>query len=210
MDNSTAATYAKYGAGRIPHLAQLSRSIKELEVSLSCTLVALHITGRRNAVSGALSRFTIRARGRDPYPRRELRPKYRREVVERRGPINCDMLARDDGSNAWGPSYRSPANAAFEGPLPPGQLRRFPSVDTIELAPARALACMKEEWPGSHLRLLLLKTRRPRFPKLAVFERRISWPANLSLFLDHIEGSPQAMQDEEKTAWAVSRLRSCA
>ena len=75
MDNSTAVAVATCGAGRVPHLAQLSRSIKELEVSLSCTLVALHIAGRRDTVSGALSRFTIRARGLDPYPRSELRPK---------------------------------------------------------------------------------------------------------------------------------------
>ena len=93
------------GAGRVSRLALLARSIKELEVPLGCTAVALHIAGRRNAVADALPRFTIRARGLDPYPRRGLRPKFRREVVERCGAIDSDMLARDDGPNARGPSF---------------------------------------------------------------------------------------------------------
>ena len=96
---------ANDGAGRVSHLALLARSIKELEVPLGCTAVALHIAGRRNAVADALPRFTIRARGLDPYPRRGLRPKFRREVVERCGAIDSDMLARDDGPNARGPSF---------------------------------------------------------------------------------------------------------
>ena len=68
----------------------------------SCIVVALHIAGRRNSVADALSRFTNRARGLDPRPHRELRPKYRREVTERCGVIDVDMLARDDGSDARG------------------------------------------------------------------------------------------------------------
>ena len=153
-------------------------------MSISCTLVASHIAGRRNSVADVLPRFTFQVRGLDPYPRRELRPKRRREVVDRRGPIDCDMLARDDGSNAWGPSYRSLPTSAFAGPLSPGQLWRFPRMDMIELALARVLASMEEDWAGAHLRLLLLKTWKPRFPKLAAVERCFSWPADLSLFLD--------------------------
>ena len=108
---------ANDGAGRVSRLALLARSIKELEVPLGCTAVALHIAGRRNAVADALPRFTIRARGLDPYPRRGLRPKFRREVVERCGAIDSDMLARDGGPNAWGPQFRPPLNSAFDGPV---------------------------------------------------------------------------------------------
>ena len=34
MDDSTAVAFAKYSAGSVPHLAQLPRGVKELEVSL--------------------------------------------------------------------------------------------------------------------------------------------------------------------------------
>ena len=56
MDNSTAAAYANYGAGRVSHLTLLARSIKELETLLGCTAVALHNAGRRNALADALCR----------------------------------------------------------------------------------------------------------------------------------------------------------
>ena len=45
----------------------------------------------------------------------------------------------DDGVNAWGAAHRHPSNSAFEAPLPAGGLRRFPQVDTIELALDRIL-----------------------------------------------------------------------
>ena len=150
MDNSAAAAYANFGAGRVSHLTLLARSMKELEAPLGCTAVALHFAGQRNAVADALSRLTFRARGLDPYPRRGLRPKFRQEVVGRCGAIDFDMLARDDGSNAWAPQCRSPANSAFEGHLPPGQLWRSPMID---LALTRMISPRKEDWSGSHLRL---------------------------------------------------------
>ena len=103
MDDSTAVAYANYGAGRVAHLALLARSFKELEAPRGCAVVARHIPGWRNAVADALSRFTVRARGLGPFPHRELRPRYRQEVVECCGAVDFDMLARDDSSNAWGP-----------------------------------------------------------------------------------------------------------
>ena len=117
MDNSAAAAYANFGAGRVSRPTLLARSMKELEAPLGCTAVALHFAGQRNAVADALSRLTFRARGLDPYPRRGLRPKFRQEVVERCGAIDFDVLARDDGSNARGPQLRSPSNSAFGRPL---------------------------------------------------------------------------------------------
>ena len=80
----------------------------------------------------------------------------------------------------------------------------------IELILARVLASMNKEWAGSHLRLFLLETRMPWFPELAVFEQSILRPADLKLFLDRSEGIPRTIRDEEKMAWAVPRLRSCA
>ena len=90
MNNSTAVACANYGAGRVSHLTQLARRIKESRAPLGCTAVALHTAGRRDAVADALIRFTIRARGLAPYPRRGRRPKYREEVAERRGAIAID------------------------------------------------------------------------------------------------------------------------
>ena len=104
-------------------------------------------------MADALSRFTVRARGLDPYPRRGLRPKFRQQVVELCGAIDFDMLARDDGSNYWGPQFRPPPNSAFEGPLPPVQLRRFPRIDMIDRVFTRAASFLKEDWSGPHSRL---------------------------------------------------------
>ena len=133
MDNCAAAAYANYGAGRVSTLTALARKIKEREVAMGCTVVALHIAGTDNAVSDALSRFSIRVRGPDPYPERELRWRFRHEVERRCGPAEVGMLASDDGRNAWGANYRSPSRSAFEGPLPNGQLWWFPRTEMIDL-----------------------------------------------------------------------------
>ena len=116
MDNTTAASYANFGAGRVSGLTALARKIKDREVSLGRTVVALHIAGKDNSVADALSRLSIRARGLDPYPERALRWRYRKEVEARCGSVGWDMLASDDGHNAWVPNFRSPSNSAWEGP----------------------------------------------------------------------------------------------
>ena len=61
MGNTTALSYANYGAGRVPQLAMLARGIKELEVSLRCAAAALRVAGRANSVADALPRFSVRA-----------------------------------------------------------------------------------------------------------------------------------------------------
>ena len=78
IGNATAALYKNYGAGRSPRLTLLARGAKELEVSLRRTAVALHIAGKHDAVAEALPHFAIWAQGRDQYPDRELRTKWRR------------------------------------------------------------------------------------------------------------------------------------
>ena len=72
-DNSTAASYANHGAGRAATLTALARKIKDREVALGCTIVALHISGKDNSVADALPRFSIEVRGLDPYSGRALR-----------------------------------------------------------------------------------------------------------------------------------------
>ena len=72
-------------------------------------------------MADALSRFSIRARGVGSYPERELRHKYRMEACRRYGGIDVDMLASDDGDNAWGPAFRALSNSAFGGSLPVGR-----------------------------------------------------------------------------------------
>ena len=145
MDNCAAVSYANYGAGRVPRVTLLARSMEELEVPLGRTAVALHIAGRRNAVADALAHFAIRARGLYPYLRRELRPRLRQEVVERCGEIDFDVLACDDGPNVWGPQFRPPSDSAFEAPLPPGQLWGFPRIDVIDLVLTRAASSLEED-----------------------------------------------------------------
>ena len=108
MDNTAAVSYANYGAGRVSTLTQLARRIKDREVILGCTVVALHIAGSDNSLADALSRFSIKVRGLDPYPERALRWRYRKEVALRCGNVDADMMASDDGRNAWVPVYRSP------------------------------------------------------------------------------------------------------
>ena len=68
-----------------------------------------------------------------PYPERELRHKYRMGDNRRCGRIDADMLASDDGFNAWGPAFRPPSNSAFEGSLPVGRLWWFPRIDMVDL-----------------------------------------------------------------------------
>ena len=136
--NSAAVSYAILGAGRVPHHTQLARRIRGLEVSLRCTVVALHVAGRRNSIADTLFRFSIQECGLDPYPRRELRDKYREEVIDRSGDIDVDLLACDDGSTAWVSEYRYPANSAFAGALPPGQVWRFPRIDMVDRVLRRA------------------------------------------------------------------------
>ena len=109
-----------------PQLAILARGMKELEASSRCTVAAVHIAGKYNSVSDSLPRFSGRAQGQDLYLGRGLRSKRRREVGNRCGPMDVDMMANDEGTNAWASRYRPPANSAFEGPLPNGQLWRPP------------------------------------------------------------------------------------
>ena len=53
----------------------------------------------------------------------EPRRRDRKEVEARRGKVDVDMMASDDGHNAWAPNFRSPSNSALKGPLPWGRLR---------------------------------------------------------------------------------------
>ena len=70
------------------------------------------------------------------------------------GPMDVGMLASDDGHNAWVANFRPPANSAFEGPSPNGQLWRFPRFDMAELVLGRIAASMRGERFGAHLVLL--------------------------------------------------------
>ena len=122
MDNSTAVSYANYGAGRVGTLTALARRIKDQEVTLGCTIVALHIAGGDNSIADALSRFSIRVRGLDPFPECALRWRFRKKVALRCRAADTDIMASDDGRNAWAPAFRSPFNSMLEGFLPWGRL----------------------------------------------------------------------------------------
>ena len=115
-------------------------------MAIGCTVVA-----------DALSRFSSRVCGLNPYPERELRKKFRSRVKERQGAVDMDMLASDDGRNARGPFYRPPSNSVFEGPLPRGRQWRFPTAEIVDLVLARIASSMKEGWFGAHLCLIPLQ-----------------------------------------------------
>ena len=206
MDNTTAVSYANYGAGRVSTLTQLARRIKDREVILGCTVAALHIAGSDNSLADALSRFSIKVRGLDPYPERALRWRYRKEVALRCGNVDADMMASDDGHNAWVPVYRSPSNSALEGPLPWGRLWWFPRYDMVDLVVNRILASIKEKWVGAHLLLVPLIPWKPWMPKLSRFERVIVWGSSIPLFVDSSSGHREWLQAPEDVKWAVFRL----
>ena len=48
------------------------------------------------------------------------------------GEMDIDILACDDGSDAWREAVCPATNRACEGSLPPARLRRFPRIDMIE------------------------------------------------------------------------------
>ena len=98
--NNTAVACADYGAGKIPRLTRAARCIMELEVGLCCTVVAPHVTGKDNAVADALPRFSFWVRALDPFPQGDSRQTFRKKVDARRGRIDVDMLASDEGSKA--------------------------------------------------------------------------------------------------------------
>lgn len=75
-------------------------------------------------------------------------------VANRCRPMDVDMMSDDKGLNAWCGRFRSPASSAFEGPLPPSQLRWFPRVDFIGLAFGHIRRSLSEEWLGTHVCLL--------------------------------------------------------
>ena len=99
IDNSTAASYAEYGAGRSLQLTMLAYGVEELGVSLRRAVAALRTAGGHNSVADAPPRFTIWVKGRDQHPGRELRPKLRREV----GMMAKDTAARTRGVLSTGP-----------------------------------------------------------------------------------------------------------
>ena len=162
--------------------------------------------GKDNSAADALSRFSIRARGLDPYPDRELRWRFRKEAQRCCGAVDVDMLASDDGRNAWVPDFRPPSNSAFEGPLPPGRFRRFPRIEMVRMVLARIAAYMREEWRGTHLVLAPLAPWKHWLPKLARFERVLVWNAGTQLFADCRSGKRLWVPMVEDARWAVSRI----
>ena len=128
MDDGVAVAFANYGAGRVSQVTVLVGEIKGREVATDCAIAALRIAGKENSVADSLSRFSIRVSGLDPFPEWELRWRYRKEVERPCGSADVDMLASDGGHNAWVANFRPPSRSAFEGPLPPGRLRRFPRI----------------------------------------------------------------------------------
>ena len=78
------------------------------------------MAGKGNSVADAPSRFSIRVRRLDSFPEQELCWRFRQEVQRCCGQVDVDMLASDDGDNAWVANYRSPSRSVFEGTLPNG------------------------------------------------------------------------------------------
>ena len=78
--NAATVLFPNYGAGRSAAFRMPAGGIKDLEASISRAAFCLQIRGGRNGVVSAPSRIILRARGRDLYPNRQLREKFRRMV----------------------------------------------------------------------------------------------------------------------------------
>ena len=117
-----------------------------------------------------------------------------------------DVMASDNGHNAWAPNYRSPPNSALEGPLPWGRLWWFPRYDVVDLVVNRIHASVKENWFGCHLLLAPLIPWRPWMSKLGRFERVIVWDAFAPLFVDSSTGKRKWLPMVEDAQWIALRL----
>ena len=70
-----------------------ARGVKELEITIPCALVAIHLAVRQNAVAVALSHFELHLSGRGPHPERQLSGRGFRKLVEAKcGQMHVDMV----------------------------------------------------------------------------------------------------------------------
>ena len=184
LDNATAVAYANRAAG---WLAALTRR-------------------RDNSVAAALSMFPLRATGGDPCPDRDLRDRFGTHVESQRGDMGVDMMARGDGANAWGPTFRSPSKSALEVPPPPARLRQLPSVDMVGLALGCIFRAVKEGWRGAAFCLVLSQARREGFLKLSAFERALRLSGSAALLVGRARGRPVSAQIEEDADWVAMRM----
>ena len=95
MDNATAVAHANHGADRSRRLTILAQGKTAREIGFERTVAAPHIVGKGDTIADALSRFPIDAIGGNPFPGRELRPKFRIIGTKQCGPIDVDMLSDD-------------------------------------------------------------------------------------------------------------------
>jgi hypothetical protein len=114
MDNLCAVHYVNAGAGRIPALADLARSIRLLEASLCVETVAVHLPGELNVTADALSRMQISAKDRDRHGQRVLRQRLFKNVLRKFPELTIDGMASDDGHNSQMPRYACPSDSFFE------------------------------------------------------------------------------------------------
>ena len=174
------------------------------------TVAALYVPGRGDPVADMLPRFMVKAYGVDPYPGREPRSKWRDQVRAACGVIDVDLLASDGGSNAWDTVYRSPANSAFEGPLPDGRLRWFPLFEMIELVSDRLHRVRREGRPGGAFYLVLFQLGVRWHRKLCSFDGALRFPREAALFVHRQNGRPELVPNEGLLVWDAIKLRSCA
>ena len=151
MGGAAAVSYAHYGACRAAALTKLIRGIEDWELPIPRTLVAPLIRGARNGVADALSRFILRARGRDPYPDRQPRGGRRKMVKEERGRMGVDSMASDSGDNPSSKAFRSPPHSAFEAAPPGGRRRRRPPQDFVCLVIDRLFSGRRARWGSAAL-----------------------------------------------------------
>ena len=159
-----------------------------------------------NTVADALSRFTVKASGGDPFSDRQLRPEFRATAGRHCGAMDVAVMSDDRCPDAWPDRFRSPARSAFEGPLPAGELWWFPFVDLIDVALGRIRTSIRDEWPGTRVRLFPAQPSKGWFPKLEGFSEVSEWAADPELFVDRSAGIPRRVPNEENVAWMVTSM----
>ena len=77
---------------------RLASNVPRRRFSLQDTLSQAALPRRSTlSASDAVSRFSIKASGGDPYPARELRARFRAKVVDHCGPMDVDMTSGGKG-----------------------------------------------------------------------------------------------------------------
>ena len=80
---------------------------------------------------------------------------------------------------------------------------RPPGVDLIDVVLGCVHRSMRDEWFGTHARLLPAQPWMAWFPKLKGFAGVLTWAADSDLFIDESAGFARCIPNEEDAGWVA-------